>query len=448
MEELPNDSDDVIEENNDDQLSLNEEDEDIKAELEELKEINKTLLDAAETLRLNLEEKNVEIDSLKSVITDLSMRLQNAHHTVQAQRHNVKVSNHQTDVYRRRIGDVTHSLRMEFIKNVSNERKKLKDNESNKYEIDKKASVKSHEELRLMIVDQAISGTRSDLTKIKLAKSKIQKMETIQDSRKQLLHNFVQYDEMSSSLCNAAQHGDVQQCMQLLKRGAPCNEIDAAGYLAIHYACANGHFEVVRLLLEFGSDATSYISSYSPLTISAKNGHINVVKLLVDFGSDINCKDIGSCPPIVAACENGHYDCLQSIIALGADINQSDLQLNTVLHVAVNQTDPVPFIRLLLKNGANINACNVTGQTPLQYAYSLGKSLAIEALGGRSAMVDEVELGTLIQSREGGDDIHHLGTHNSNYKFKSSSTRTNREANSSKITSPLSLRSSANRTNS
>ena len=45
------------------------------------------------------------------------------------------------------------------------------------------------------------------------------------------------------------------------------NYIDSAGYLAIHYACSTGYYEVVKLLLEFGSDHSSFLTGKVYLSV-------------------------------------------------------------------------------------------------------------------------------------------------------------------------------------
>ena len=87
-------------------------------------------------------------------------------------------------------------------------------------------------------------------------------IETTQESRRQILHHLVQFDELSSSLCSAAQHGELATVTTLLRRGAPVHGLDAAGYTPLHYACSIGAYDCVKLLLEFGSDCSSNISGY------------------------------------------------------------------------------------------------------------------------------------------------------------------------------------------
>ena len=52
----------------------------------------------------------------------------------------------------------------------------------------------------------------------------------------------------------AAMRGDLTQATTLLDAGADHNAVDARSQTAAHYAAANGHLEIVRLLRGRGAD--------------------------------------------------------------------------------------------------------------------------------------------------------------------------------------------------
>lgn len=64
------------------------------------------------------------------------------------------------------------------------------------------------------------------------------------------------------------------------------------GYTALHMASNEGHFEVVKFLLEKGADIN--IQSWAcgtALQMACKAGHLKVVKLLIEKGADIKVKN-------------------------------------------------------------------------------------------------------------------------------------------------------------
>ena len=75
----------------------------------------------------------------------------------------------------------------------------------------------------------------------------------------------------------------------LLAKGA---EVNRPGWTPLHYAAANGHNEIVQLLL----DKSAYIDAESPnkttpIMMAARGGHIYTVKLLLDEGADATLKN-------------------------------------------------------------------------------------------------------------------------------------------------------------
>ncbi len=329
-----------------------------------------------------------EVQNLQLLLSDLTRRLHNAQHTIESQKRAMKNSTATAEIFRSQLSSMSNVLRLETARNNTYMKKKIKDEESQRYENDKKKSNKAHEELRMAMIDHGITGMKREPVKLVKLKSKLEKLEQQQESQKLLLQHLVELEKMTEDLSSAAQMGDLISCQTLLRRGANVNEIDSAGFLPIHYACSNGFVDIVKLLLEYGSDPSAYLTGHSPLEMAARNGHSEAIKILVAFGAFIDEKGLAGSPPIVSATSGGFYQCVADIIDLGADINSYNHEENTSLHVATKLTDPTGMIRLLLKNGANMKAVNRIGHTPLKMALTLVNIPSIEALGGRGGLVD------------------------------------------------------------
>lgn len=266
--------------------------------------------------------------TLQLLVSDLNRRLINAKHMVNAARAAQKRAEAGAEAHRARIAEVCRLLRLEVQKNDMLQRKKAADDESAVYERYKvlysrtclhahffiavsafrqETTEKLHEELRVAMVDFAISGAPREPLKVTRIKKKLEEMESRQDSQKKLvcrklfvfinycqslmlfflyalvtmqLMHYGQIANASEELCSAAQHGEASLCTTLLLRGADVNEMDAAGYLPLHYACSNGFADVAQLLLEFGADATSYLTGHSAVEICARKGHKEVIPFL------------------------------------------------------------------------------------------------------------------------------------------------------------------------
>ena len=92
-----------------------------------------------------------------------------------------------------------------------------------------------------------------------------------------------------TALMIAAYKGQEDNVRALLARGAQVNQ---PGWTALHYAAANGHRDLVFLLLEHNAfiDALSP-NGTTPLMMAARDGHIDTVNFLLEEGADRNLRN-------------------------------------------------------------------------------------------------------------------------------------------------------------
>jgi ankyrin repeat protein len=105
---------------------------------------------------------------------------------------------------------------------------------------------------------------------------------------------------MEEELINASANGHLDVVKLLLESGADVHAYDNG---AIRMASYYGHLDVVKLLVESGAD----VHPYDNLAIrhASRNGHLAVVKLLVESGADVHAQNNYA---IRIASENGHLD--------------------------------------------------------------------------------------------------------------------------------------------
>ncbi len=138
----------------------------------------------------------------------------------------------------------------------------------------------------------------------------------------------------------------------------------------IHDAARDGDLVKVTALLKQNPDLvfSKDDGGETPLHLAAANGHKDVVELLLASKAEANAKDnAGVTPLYLAACE-GHKDVAELLVASKADVNANDNDSSTPLHCAaiMGRKD---VVELLLANKAEVNAkTSCTGETPLQYA--------------------------------------------------------------------------------
>ena len=281
---------------------------------------------------------------------------------------------------------ISNSYRLEVEKNEISEMNKIKELEAVQYEINKQKASQMHDELRLLEVDHAITRNKYEPVKLTKMRTKLEKLEMEQSSRKLMLQQMGEMEELNEQLARAAQHGDLEACSQLVRCGASVNYIDAAGYTPFHYACSFGQSDIVKFFLEFGADSTSYISGHAPIIAAAKANHLDVIKVLLEYGASVEDKGMEGTTALIASIERGtgNMECFDYLLENGADLNAIDRQGNTALHSAVkfkDQSLSLNTIYYLISKGIDMFLVNQKGYTALNVAQFETKSkVVIEAL--------------------------------------------------------------------
>ena len=144
--------------------------------------------------------------------------------------------------------------------------------------------------------------------------------------------------------------GDITTIQLLLQRQVDVNAIGSNGWGALMIASAKGHVKVVRLLLDHGVDVNTVdVYDWTPLHRASFENHVQVVKLLLDA------------PDIQA---DAHDD-----------------QGATALHHAAIKGN-YEISRLLIDNGASVQAVDRNGRTAGEYALKNGFDDLAQLLNG------------------------------------------------------------------
>jgi ankyrin repeat protein len=215
----------------------------------------------------------------------------------------------------------------------------------------------------------------------------------------------------------ASAFGSVEAVRELLAAGADARATSSSGATALHWAATN--LEKTRALLRAGADinAVSQLGRSPLLVASAATGTADVVQLLLAKGAQVDASDsTGATPliaaltvddrqtvqlllaagtdvhrvartgtsatPLITAAYRGNVDAIKTLLARKVDVRITSADDNgrvkngliqfgrvTALHAAVSSGD-LGAVRLLLDGGADPNARDVRGMTPLVWAVS------------------------------------------------------------------------------
>ncbi|GAA6096640.1 ankyrin repeat and SOCS box protein 18 isoform X1 [Tachysurus ichikawai] len=215
--------------------------------------------------------------------------------------------------------------------------------------------------------------------------------------------------ELTSPLCIAAAQGFSDCLLYLLEHGAHPN-LSAGGKVALHEACSNSNTECAELLLEHGADPNQLTEDGqaplhlcktpqslrcakalvrhganvdlpteeeedTPLLIAARHGLSRHAQLFLRYGANVNHTSSSGETPLGAACleaqqklgedqNEGHLQVCSILLSYRANVNLADNEKRTPLHKAARSVQ-ISLVQLLLDHGADINAIDYNGCSPL-----------------------------------------------------------------------------------
>lgn len=175
-------------------------------------------------------------------------------------------------------------------------------------------------------------------------------------------------DQWTTPIHLAAQIGRSGDVVSVLvtERDFDASARDSMGNTPLHNACHMMRIGIARALIDVGADVSARgAHGLTPLhIISEKKARCaDLARILISAGADVRARDnSGRCPFHAATkCDNG---VLGMILSTGVDPNTRDGHRDTPLHCACT-LESMWAIRTLVDSGADINALDANGKTPL-----------------------------------------------------------------------------------
>ncbi|KAK0708278.1 hypothetical protein B0H67DRAFT_472200, partial [Lasiosphaeris hirsuta] len=208
-----------------------------------------------------------------------------------------------------------------------------------------------------------------------------------------------EYPQNFTTLMIASYFGLEQVVKLLLKEDhIEVNSVDSTyGRSALSWASENGFDGVVDLLIKGpkirfrdlaksrfwkGGTEVDKEDRYgrTPLSYAAWNGYMAVVERLIKARARVDSKDeIGGTPISYALCSGHEAEIVRMLLEKGANIEAADQYGRTPLRLATGLGNE-EIVRMLLEKGVNIEAVDRHGQTPLLAATRLGHEAVVRLL--------------------------------------------------------------------
>ncbi len=168
----------------------------------------------------------------------------------------------------------------------------------------------------------------------------------------------------------------------LLEYGANVNAKDKYGVTALMHARFL-EIDTVRLLLEYGANVNAKDKNNGEtalMKICQGPSKIDLARMLLEYGADVNAKDKDGVTALMNECDYDKIDIVRMLLENGADIDAKDKDGDTALMMAIYYSFDIDAVQILLENGANVNARNYNGLTPLMFAVTPNEIWVDEAV--------------------------------------------------------------------
>lgn len=251
----------------------------------------------------------------------------------------------------------------------------------------------------------------------------------------------------------ACKAGDLDLAKLMIAKGADVNVKSRENYTPLHYAVRSGagNVELVKLLVENGADVNAATQSgFTALILSGReDNNLELIKYLVGKKADVNAQDEDGYNVGMACAAEINLECLKfldengfdfrartkngetilhwfikmvtcsweesilyyqfimeseketgdiiAFLARKVDINAVNNSKETALHYAAQSILDYPvIIECLIKNGANVNAVNKYGKTPIFYNRATPEIVQLLVDSGANLSIKDIQGKTVL----------------------------------------------------
>jgi ankyrin repeat protein len=167
------------------------------------------------------------------------------------------------------------------------------------------------------------------------------------------------------SFIEACAHEPLGTVTSLIDQGADVNQTTAKGFTPLMSAADAERLDIAALLLVRGANPHARTKfGFTALYYASANSNADVAKLLIDYGAQVNKEKRALGSAIV----NDRSSIIRLLVGHGADVNETDAGTGRTNLMWAAQWTTADNVRLLLQNGAKVNARMKDDSTALMFA--------------------------------------------------------------------------------
>eukprot|EP01134_Creolimax_fragrantissima_P006789 CFRG6789T1 len=206
-------------------------------------------------------------------------------------------------------------------------------------------------------------------------------------------HGGTMPHEIGNRLCHYAIVNDLVAMRRLIDAGANIDSRSSRSrHTALHIASAEGHIDVVSLLLENGAQV-NIVDRWgkTPLSNAIENGHKEISIMLMENGAVSIKRDTDAMELCKAAAEGKLHKVKAMIEWRGLNPDVKDYDWRTPLHVAAGE-GRLEIVQYLVSKGANVELKDKWGFNAYQSALQLGHPEIADFLNHNAMFTLKTEL--------------------------------------------------------
>ena len=148
----------------------------------------------------------------------------------------------------------------------------------------------------------------------------------------------------------------------------------------IHYACENGHNDVINFLFELDANCISAgdINNFTPLMYASLGGHLDTVKLILSKNADPDIIASNGSTAITIAAQNGNLSIVKELVKISTQYKKSKRKFNPLVEASAG--GHVDIVKFLIENGMNPNIKTSDNMTPFWAALHKNRLLVLKYL--------------------------------------------------------------------